>query len=311
MKKIFYVAVLLLVVAGACNTQKMNLALNLEPNETYSQVMTAKSTIEQSAMGQKMEIDMEITSGHSYSVKGKEDDNFIIDVVYDSMRMHMNSDFMEMHLNSEALTDETGNSADPMDSVNRMMNKILKSMTGNAFTIVMNPKGKVEEVRNIENLYNNITESFGEAFDEAQLEQFKQQMSQSFGADAFSGNLEMASAIFPEEPVEVGDVWQVETELITTVQAKVVTTYELMEVTDGAYIVHGDAEITSSNEAFETNGMSMTYNLNGSMTSDLKVDKKTGWVLEGDIKQIIEGEAKAEGMAIPMKITTEMEIRGI
>lgn len=59
--------------------------------------------------------------------------------------------------------------------------------------------------------------------------------------------------------------------------------------------------------------MDMKFNMNGTMISDIKVDKKTGWVLEAKITQDITGEAQVkgnaqmpDGLTLPMTIKTEI-----
>ncbi|HEV8504540.1 MAG TPA: DUF6263 family protein, partial [Chitinophagaceae bacterium] len=79
-------------------------------------------------------------------------------------------------------------------------------------------------------------------------------------------------------------------------------------------LITGDGRIeTLDKEAYiQVNEMPIKYNLSGSMVSTIKVDIKTGWVLESKIKHNIAGTAEIKdnpkipgGMIIPMTLQME------
>jgi len=62
--------------------------------------------------------------------------------------------------------------------------------------------------------------------------------------------------------------------------------------------------------------MPVSMELNGSMTSDIKVDKESGWIVEAKIFQDLSGTAhmqaspqSPEGMSFPMTMKSETVIR--
>ena len=63
--------------------------------------------------------------------------------------------------------------------------------------------------------------------------------------------------------------------------AKMETVYELKELSDSYYQIFGNSRIeTADKDAYiESNGMPMKYDLTGSMDSEIKVDKNTGWII--------------------------------
>jgi len=57
------------------------------------------------------------------------------------------------------------------------------------------------------------------------------------------------------------------------------------------------------------NRMPMKYDMAGTMTSDIKIDKETGWVLNAKVNQSINGTVYVKGtsqMTIPMTMNNEM-----
>lgn len=290
---------LLLAIAFliSCNTQKVAVQLNLEDGQTYHQVMTSKSTIVQSFQGQEMEMFMTITGGLTYTVKGKEDDAFLIDLMYDSLIMVMKTPGQEIVMSSE--------SEDTTDMYGGMM----QAFTGKAFTIKMNQTGEIIDVTGLENLYEGMADEYP-MMTEEQKQQFREQMKDALGKNAMKNNLEMATAIFPDEPVMIGDTWQIVTQMAKPFKGTLTTTYELLETTNTAYKVHGDAVIESTGT--ETAGtQDISYTLNGTMSSDLLVDKKTGWINDADIQQKLSGNFEAQGITMPMDMTTTMTLKTV
>ncbi|WP_449435599.1 DUF6263 family protein [Pedobacter steynii] len=47
---------------------------------------------------------------------------------------------------------------------------------------------------------------------------------------------------------------------------------------------------TNKDISTEANGLPIKYNLAGTMNSLVKIDKKTGWIVEGKISQSIKGK---------------------
>lgn len=99
--------------------------------------------------------------------------------------------------------------------------------------------------------------------------------------------------------------------------ANMTTNYEFSDLTSEYAFIKGNSTIKTANkEAYvNTNGMPMKYDLTGTMLSEIKVDKNTGWILEAKMNQEIKGDAIIKenpqlpnGMNIPMTMKSEMLI---
>ena len=85
------------------------------------------------------------------------------------------------------------------------------------------------------------------------------------------------------------------------------------------YTIRGvsDMKTVDSDTYFETNGMSIKYDLAGSMVSEIKVNSQTGWVNESVIEQKMSGTAyildspkMPGGLEMPMSFTTTIAVTG-
>jgi len=145
----------------------------------------------------------------------------------------------------------------------------------------------------------------------------KAQIINAYGGKALKGNIESVTAIYPDNPVGIGDQWTVNTNLEAGMTGKVTSDYEFVELAEDYALIKGESTIeTADKDAYiESNGMPMKFDMNGSMTSEIKVEKKSGWIVEALIHQEMEGvahikenEQLPEGMKIPMSISSESKI---
>jgi len=302
MKKII---ILLFVFASAQLgfAQKHTLQLNLKTGDTFSQSYNADVAIVQSFNGQEMSIKMNISGTSSFKVLGYASSTYDMEVVYNRMKMSMAMPNMNMEYDSEK-TDE-----------NDIMSKVLGGIVNKPFALKMTKTGKIAEVSGVENLFSGAFDNI--ELDEMQKKQILDQVMQSYGDKAFKGNLEMGTAIFPEGKVSKGDSWTINTRLESQMTADIVTVYTLTEVGSDYYLIAGKSEVKQipSENTTNLNGMEMQYDISGTMTSTLKIDKATGWINDGDIRQELDIQLKIAdnpqvpgGMTIPMQMDTQMKI---
>ena len=286
-------------------SQKEKLEFNLTKGQVYNQNMDCNLSISQKVKDQSIDIDMKIKGNITYKVTDIKNNNFNIDVQYNSLSMTMNMPNGPVEFSSSKKGEDD------------IMSNVFKALTKKPFVIVMSKEGKVVEVKNIDKAFDEILDSFSQ-LSRQQKKQIKDQLAQSFGEKSFKNNMEMSSAIFPKNAVEKGEKWVINSKLESGMNADIETTYELAEVNENSYVITGVSIIKSiSNNEYQlsSNGMEMKYDLKGDMTSRIKIHKNSGWTIESTIEQNIEGTASIkpseqipDGMEIPMKMTNEMTL---
>jgi hypothetical protein len=191
-----------------------------------------------------------------------------------------------------------------------MMNKLFK--------LEMTKTGKIRSVKNIDKMIAGAMENFPQ-IDASKKEKIKEQFMQSFGPNDFKGSIEMGTAIFPDVPVAKEGKWTVKTNLESPAKALVIINYQLADIVEGIYLIHGDGTLVTDKNAgpIHINGLSIKYNLNGSIISDIRVDKATGWINEVKLKQAMMGDMQIldnatvpGGMTIPMTFNTDVNTSG-
>lgn len=303
MRKLATLLCAVLIVSSA-NGQKAKLSLNLEQDFSYKQINHSEVNINQDVYGMKMNIVMVMDGSTSYLVKSVSKEGYEMELRYDWMSMTMELPQATMEFSSEK-NDESD-----------LFSSILAEMKGKPMKMKMDKRGKITEVEDVEAMWNAVIDQFDQ-FPQQEREQVKSQILNAYGGKALSGSIEAFTAIFPEKRVKKGAQWNIinktEAGMATTVTTDY--TYEGMEG-DYAIISGQGTVVTTDKDAYvETNGMSMKYDLSGSSSSRIKMDKKSGWIYEAIVDQTIEGNAtiKAneqlpEGMTIPMTIKNETKI---
>ncbi|MDQ2180823.1 DUF6263 family protein [Marinifilum sp. D714] len=302
MKKLLTLA-FILSAALCVQAQKYKLALNLEVGKEYIQKSNAEMTITQNFNGMPIEIGMVIKGDYVFKVMGAEKDQYDMEVKYTSVEMEMES----------AQGKSTFSSKNPSEQ--DIMSTMLSRMVDKPFKMIMGQNGKVVDIKGIDNLFGSLFEGFD--LTEQQKDQILAQLKKSYGAKAFKGSFEQITAIYPEQKVKLGKKWTTETNIEAGTSVHLTTNFELKAANTEYFLIHGEGNMLSNpNSPFvKQNGMDMKILLDGNLTSDIKVDRKTGWIIDATIVQNLSGntELKAseqmpEGMNIPMTVKSKSVI---
>lgn len=301
MKYVFGVLLSLLFFSTSI-AQKVKPALNLKKGSTYYMVSNANSTIVQTLNSQENILNLTFVFKMAFKVIDVLDTTYNMEVSYQAINMKIQAGTQSIEIDSKK-----ADTADvPSSFMAAMMNK--------PFNIILTKSGKVKSVQNIEKIIAAVFDGFPK-IDSVKKNQLKKQFLQSFGADAFRGSLEMGTAIFPTKAVSRDDKWTVNTNLEAPTKANVETVYQLTDITNDFYLIHGDGTLATDKDAKpgQINGMPMVYKLNGSLITDIKIDKNTGWLSEVKLKQIMKGSIEIQdnpqlpgGMTIPMTFNTDV-----
>lgn len=282
MKKILFVLITIALTAN-CQAEKNTLELNLVKGDVYTQGSMSNIKMDLSMMGQNIAIDMSMGGHMSFKVLDIKDNIYDLEVRYDSISMKMNLMDKLMEFSSEKMSD-----------MNDMMSKMMSTMKNKTFNMKMSKKGKIIEVTNMDSIYSDFYKM--SQLSEEQKIQMKAQVEKGFGEESLKSNMGLSCEIFPDKPVEVGDKWTIKGKMVSTITADVITTYELKEVAKDYYLISSSSLLLSDSTAtMEMNNMKMKINLSGSISSDLKVRKRTGWIITSTGKQDIDADAKIDG----------------
>ena len=292
------------ILVVTCYAQKIDLTLNLEKGKEYKQITNSKITKNQKSYGKDTSMITYIKDEIIYKVVSVNIADYNLEAKYENLSMTF-----------DLLQDTIINSSE-INEVQDFFSTLLSEMTGYVFNVKMSKKGKIIEVKNIDSKIDSIFTN-STHIQETKLVQQKAQMNEMFSAEAFKSNKEMVIAFFPDKPVSKGDKWTIESNLETSTTGEITTEYEFTEFGSDYILITGKSTVKTADidRYIELNGMFVKYDISGSMISELKIDRKTGWIIEGRIYQDIKGDAyfkldeqMSNGIKIPMNMKIETGI---
>ena len=263
--KIFAFILTLLILTSpevnkaVCQVQKSELTLNLEKGKSYHQIMDAKGT----------NGDMEGASSWdmSYLVKAIHDSYYDIEVKYEKLSMEL------PYGGTMLYSSEKNNKED-------ILSMILAELINKPFSIKMEKNGNIKELSINDSVFANIFDKFPELT--GLPKQFMETIIMGvYGEETFKGDIEMVTAIFPDQPVSKGDKWLIKTQSGVGMNLNIETTYELKEITNSYYKIYGKSKIETADkdtyiESFGALGAPTKSDLKGTRISEILIDIKSG-----------------------------------
>ncbi len=286
--------------------QKINLQLHLSKGNTYHHTIYGSSKITETIDGKEINIDAGLGGTTSYEIIDLIDTSYITKVRYKNLQMRMKVQDKTFEFNSDA--------TDNSDKVS----KILAHFINIPFSVEMSIKGRLNKVENIDTVFRDVVNAIPDLSEE-QKQKMMTQLLNACGEKAFKGNFNMMTAMFPSRKVNKGDKWIVNTELELLQAANLEITYKLTDIGDDYYQIHGESTMKNVNkDAYvQVNGMPVKYDLSGSMITNLKLSKTTGWIIEGTIKQEMKGNMEFKdteqvpgGMIVPIYYVNDIKVSG-
>ena len=300
MKRILTILFIALLY-NTCYSQN-KIELNLTKGKVYNQKMSMVMAIKQAVNNMDVNINMTMNGSTAFTVTDYKTGVYDIDVAYTALSLK---------------TDMPGGQSLSFDSEKTdekdVVSTSLGLMKNKPFHMKMNRQGKVLEITNVSQLYTLIFEKFSHLSPE-EKQKLRGQIEQSFGEKAFRNNMENMMSFYPQKPVNKGSTWTMNNNIITAnVEMQMENNYKLDDVSATQYLISGISKMSSPNTDtyIEVNGMSTKTAITGDVTSNMKIDKKTGWIDEAISNMSLKGSVSIKGNdKLPEGITIPMEISG-
>lgn len=285
------------------------LTFNLNNRDIYKLELKADQEISQEIDGQTRDVSTEITSVISFRILEKNEDNiYKMEVWYDKMRILIESVLYNIEMDSER---------DPENG--DIMDQIVKGLVNRPFIVEMTETGDVITISGLDGLYDDVLKPFN-FFDANTVAELKKAIEKSFGEKALEGNIEMLTAFLPNTEVKEGDSWKNKVNLKSLLSGEVENVYSLEEINNDVCVINMSSDIFSSdNKSYlKYEGTPTKYYISGVQNGKIKIDEKSGWILEGDVTQKMSGLVRVkkcdefpDGMEWPVHFTTKVSYKSL
>jgi hypothetical protein len=192
--------------------------------------------------------------------------------------------------------------------------ELLSKINGKSYTMVMSNTGRIIETKGLDVLFDDLLKDMPVAAEAVKV-MMRNSLASAYGDSAIRRSAELSSALYPAKAVKEGDSWTAENSGGNNIMTpKVKGVYTLDKVSSSEYLISNKSTIEVKNSAtpVEMNNFSMKYAVSGTMTSNSKVDRKTGMIMEMKAQQNISGvvmlktSSLPEEMVMPIKATNEI-----
>ena len=300
------IAGLILMLAFACksgnngNSEKYTFEYNLPQGEIFKQVVSMESKTTQEFMGQKMKSDINMNMSSLYHINDVNDDNYIVTMTMDAIRMDMS--VMGMTVSYDSDTDEE-------KAYGQNLSPVFKAMTNIPVEVEINRNGEMKSAKGFEKILDAMNEAASE-LDEETKELFFKEIHKQFSDKAIKESFEQSTMYLPKKPVAIGEKWNMEVKTVASYAFDIRMELQLISVNDNVAIIEGTGKVSTSSGGMEqeVNGIETKINLSGTQTATIEIDTQTGWVINAIIEQDMKGKIEAMGMEIPQNTVNIIKI---
>ena len=296
MKTYISIALVAAAVFG-CKSEPERITIKLEKGQVYTQTMSLKSSSEQTINGTKTNSTTLSESSSRLEVIDVKDTVYTLKSTFETLSTKMVKD-----------GDTTDNSK---AGAGNPTAEILPKMIGKSYTMLMSNTGRILETKGLEAAFDDLFKDMP-ASAEAIKVMMRKSLRSAYGDSAIRRSAEMSSALYPAKAVKEGDSWPVENSGGSNIMTpKVKGIYTLDKVSSSEYLISNKStiEIKNSPTPVEMNNFSMKYSVSGTMTSNNRVDRKTGMITEMKAVQDIAGTVILKTPSLPDEMVMPIQAK--
>lgn len=291
--KIFLYLFLAISLGSCKGEESFDLRYHFNTGDYFQLRLSTEQRISQEIMGQKQDLTQKMRIEYDFSVENIDKNGFsFIKVTYKTVYFQQDGPIGIIEYDSKNPPDET--------------NPLILGFTclpGESFTMKVSPEGMVKEIKGIENLIERMVGKL-KLVDSTKKDDLKRAFKEQFGEEAMTQTMENITAIYPEQPVKVGESWKKKTIISKGFPMIINNTWTLREVNNGKAIIDINSHIYTNKDAppIDLRIMKIKYELSGIESGQIKLgmakqlninctttQKLSGKVIVLDIPQLPEG----------------------
>lgn len=261
--------------------EKMQYRLKLEEGKKYYVRLTMEGNTFYTIMGRERPREEAIGFGYNFDVNEVDENGSAwVKCTFDWIKLRHKSPGREVVYDSTQLFSPVAPSA-----------KRLSLLLGASFQMKTTPLGKVEQVKGIKTMFENIG---GKISDRKRERPTLESLRGQFNGKSIKGLFERFLDIYPKDSVGVGDSWRKTTVAPLAKPVIAENIWTLKERKNGIAIIQNKADIRPDPNAKPTvrGNTKTSYKLEGVQNGMMEVDESTGLIRECKLNQELTGETK-------------------
>jgi hypothetical protein len=303
MKHLILMALILAVLFNSGYSQGIMLAVNLSEGCRFKTETTVNMVVEQEFMGIRYNTQMDISTLMHMQVLGLDiDSNYIITASYQKMNIHVTSLLINMEVSTESTA--SGDS----------LSIILRTLLGKEFKIFLSAKNEISDITGLDEMLSETIKSCKLPIE--QKDEFARNLIQSLGKDAVLDKYRANRSFYPDFRVKAPAQWDFQMNLVKSgIPMVLYSQIRLKSINRNIALMVTEGTIKAQNQKEEQNLIPSINNLGGTEVSEIKMDIKTGVILESTVSQNVSGSIRTpsentndQGNIIPFKMNSRISI---
>ena len=289
-------ALLLAIIFTGCSQQgsqaagsdeKVTLKLNPEAGQTFKLVQKMDQEISTKIMGMSQDIHQVMEFFLQYDVVSPNEETIEMKITYDRIKMKTESGMLGVLTDYDS-DDPDGGGINPLSTA---MVKGFNDIIGKSLVAVMDRRGKIQEIRGLEEFYESVDGD----------------LPPSMNAEGLEKTMQGMIAIFPDAQVGIGDTWGSQNDLSGEFPLVMTTTYKVENIDAKTVYLNVEGKIETTEDAVDPESGGK-ISMEGTQEGITEVDRATGMVLKADYTMEIKGEVEAGPVKAPMEIESTITI---
>ncbi len=265
------------------NQEKIQYQMQFKEGENYYLRFLTEQKISQTVIGRQQYTEQTIGLGCDLDVKNVEPNgNALVSYTYRWVK------FIQTVAGSRVEYDSSdkGTPVPPMAQG-------FAALLDESFSLKTTPQGRVEEVMGLQGLRENIERKIPEG---PMKEALKVGIRQFINEEGIKEMTQSTVAIYPENPVGIGDSWKKTVVMTQGAAMTVENEYILKDRKNGVSFIDVNSNINSNPNAGPVTmaGAKVSYDLSGKQKGRIELEESTGRIITSRINQDISGQIKVE-----------------
>lgn len=273
-------------------------SLTVEKGEKYNTHMSNEQETVITFNNQEMITKQKIEMDCSINILDVDKDKKVtISYTYDAMKIAVDTAGKKITYDSK------------QNDKNNPLHAIYSGVLGKCFTVQLDHKGKVLEVKGLDDIITSTIDNTPGTQEQKQA--LRNSLKQSFSDEGLKSMFQQNINNYPPENIKVGDIWENKNELIVIFPMVITNKCKLLSEKDGFLQIDMQSTISADtqNNAVDIMGVKSNVVLNGEMNGNITINKKNPLLQNGTITQNISGEMEfATGKETPQIIKLPMKI---
>ncbi len=295
-------AILFSLLFSSIATAQITLSYQTKAGDVYSTTLSMTQNIKQTMMGLDQVAENEQIISVDFTTEGVSDGLINSDLLYKRVIINQSSPIGSSNFDSQNATEDIPQAL-----------RGYASLVDKGYKISFNNKGEVQAVSGVKTMITSMIEEL-ELPTETAKNQLKANLAAQFNDETMLSQIQNGLIIYPKGTINKGEPWVLDQSVSNPYPLNISTTYTLDDYDkDFAYISVSSTISTGENSNMNFQGTEVLFELKGTQTGSIKVDRKTGFILESNLEQNTKGLMKIvspQEMEIPMTLKSVISITG-